>query len=247
VEFIPVSIDVFFVEEPVEISVGSSTEVASTSTSLILPQSATSTEPSDIASTTVSTTTASTTALRIPYALVDGVVVAVTQTEVSPDAFSVRLEGRVFDIGEHFIELYLINDATYHKVQYRFAVAGTLVSDTPLIGDLFATVIADTTLQEILWLKTYASGTVYSFEKVADESTMQKNPKIDFYENSIFWLTPDGEAAIGFDVSSKSHMSQTIQRTGNIAQGIVLQNKIYSVVETGGALEVEYRPTAPSR
>ncbi len=62
-----------------------------------------------------------------------------------------------------------------------------------------------------LWVLQRLNGE--SWQRIASQEELMKNSVISFKEGSVFWLSPDGNALNGYQISGNSYFSQTIDKT----------------------------------
>jgi len=176
------------------------------------------------------------------FALVDGKRYPLHIYDDYNGTFTASIEDSVFSVGAHTLELHILFEESVHVAYYAFTVEGTVLTVLPLTQTLSAVLVAADSEYQTLWLQQNASGTVHSYELLADEASMARDSILDFSEGIVFWTTTDTASLVGFDLASKSTFSQTLnikKRQENILE---LQTGKYDVQLEGSSIGLELVP-----
>jgi hypothetical protein len=227
------------VEQPVAAAtvaqVASSTEIESATSSRIYIV-----QEDAVVSATTSTTTA-----QISFAIVDGIRHPVYVTYTEDETFVVDMQSTVFTVGVHTLELHLLFKEKMYVAYYTFSVDGTVISTRLLKEGVSVVVVADTDTSQTLWLVEQGDTGAYSFQKIADETTMSQNPVLEFNDDTLFWTSPTQETLIGFDIVSRVPFSQTLNLKSRDQNILKLQLGSYDVSVSPEDIDVIHLPNTP--
>lgn len=176
------------------------------------------------------------------FALVDGKRYAVDIYDDHNGMFTVNFIDSIFSVGAHTLELHMVFKDAVYVAYYAFSVEGSVLYVLPLYDATSAVLISDDAGYQTLWLQENASGTVHSFEFLADEASMERDPILEFTQGILFWTTPLKDALVGFDTSNKSTFSLTLNRNTRDENMLQLQRGAFDVHVDADSIGLEFVP-----
>ena len=147
-----------------------------------------------------------------------------------------------FTVGIHTAVLHIAFQGQMYVGYYTFTVDGVVISEFYLSDIASALVVADATGAQVLYLEEKTLNGGIGFEKIADETTMMRNPVLTFTEGILFWTMPNGKTLLGFDIIAKSAFSQTLNTHPYEENIIELQTGSYGVAVASTSIDFEFKP-----
>ena len=175
------------------------------------------------------------------YAVVDGITKKIVVTDDNAGSLTVDFN-EPFMVGLHTLELHIAFKGAMYVGYYTFTIDGTVLSTWQLSDSASAMVVLDALGFQSLWLVEETAQQSKGFQKIADETAMNKNPVLTFVEGTLFWTTPDSDALQGFDVVGKISFSQSLNEKHNEENILELPSGSYDVTVASTSIDFERKP-----
>ncbi len=175
------------------------------------------------------------------YAVVDGIRKTIVVTDDTESSLTVHFN-EPFMVGAHTLELHVVFKGVLYIGYYTFTIEGSVLSTVQLTDSAFAMVVLDVLGFQSLWIVEKTTEQSKSFQKIADETVLHKNPVLTFADGVLFWTTPDNDALLGFDVVGKVLFSQSLNGKQTEENILALPSGTYDVTVASTSIDFERIP-----